>query len=132
MLSLRTAKARGSELGHWKKVTFSPPTLLYLISIEPVLALEPSPIAAFNTFLLLDALTIVDLETSEPLMLIEPVFAVEFLPIAAFKTFLLLEALTIVDFSIFEPSANAELEIKVNKTRVLIVKLFMGRSSWLG
>jgi hypothetical protein len=95
-----------------------------------VLAAEPSPIAAFSTFLLEDALTMVDLETLESLMLIEPVLAVESLPIAAFKTFLLDEALTMVDLSIFEPSANAAPEAKaINANAATVCNVFMGVSS---
>jgi hypothetical protein len=99
-----------------------------------VFALEPSPIAAFSTFLLLDALMMVDFDTSEPLMLIEPVLALAFLPIAAFNTFLLLDALINVDFSIFEPSAKALPVIKVKATTATVVNVFMGNSSlnyWL-
>ena len=100
------------------------------MSIEPVLAVVPSPIAAFNTFLLDDALTMVDFDTSEPLMAIEPVLAVESLPIAAFRTFLLDDALTIVDLLIFEPSANAEPETNAIKAiAATVVNVFMGVSS---
>ena len=104
---------------------------LYLMSIEPVLAVVPSPIAAFNTFLLDDALTMVDFDTSAPLMAIEPVLAVESLPIAAFNTFLLDDALTIVDLSIFEPAANADPETSATKANAATdaCNVFMGVSS---
>ena len=101
------------------------------MSIEPVLAVAFSPIAAFKTFLLDEALTMVDLDTSEPLILIEPVLAVEFLPMAAFKTFLLDDALTIVDLSIFEPAANADPETNATKANAATdaCNVFMGVSS---
>jgi hypothetical protein len=62
------------------------------MSIEPVLADAPLPIAAFSELVVLDALITVDFSTLEPLILIEPVLAEAFSPIAAFNELVVLRS----------------------------------------
>jgi hypothetical protein len=101
------------------------------MSIEPVLAEAPLPIAAFNELVVLDALITVDFSTFEPLMLIEPVFAEAFSPIAAFNELVVCEALISVDFSILEPSAKTLPAATVIITKAIAVyAVFMVLSSW--
>jgi hypothetical protein len=94
---------------------------VYLMSIEPVLAEAPLPIAAFNELVVLEALITVDFETCEPLMLIEPVLAEAFSPIAAFNELVVWAALIRVDFSILEPSAKALPAATVIRTKAMAV-----------
>jgi hypothetical protein len=91
------------------------------MTIEPVLAEAPLPIAAFKELVVLDALIMVDFETCEPLTTIEPVFAEAFSPIAAFNELVVCDALIKVDFSIFEPSAQALPAVRVIKTKAAAV-----------
>ncbi len=58
---------------------------------EPVVAVEPSPIAAFNELLFLEFTLILELFTFEPLIFTEPVLAVLSLPMAAFNELLFFE-----------------------------------------